>query len=294
MTLRSVGRPRPLLRLTPLVLLTLLAVPLAGCGASATPSGADASQAMQVMATVKRGDIVETIMARLQITVAKGAAKGVAAVPAASAAEVAKGQAVEMTFGAVRTAQAAPGALPSGSPYPVPSGSSVPVPESSQGAVAGQGLGQGGFSGKAAKGIVASVARNDDGSATVTIAIAKLPAGITVKAIGFARISARTLAKNVLILPTVAIKGSGDKATVQVIINGKTTARKVVVGKQNQMMSEIVSGLSEGDNVVYTRTFRGFPSPGRSGFPQGRPSGMPFGGQQGYPPDGTQSGTSGR
>jgi hypothetical protein len=294
MTLRSVRRQRPLPRLMPLVLLALLAVPLAGCGgASGTSSGTSTGQSMQVMATVKRGDIVETVMARLQVAVAKGAAKAVATVPAASAAKVAKGQAVDVTFGTVR-AQGSPGAAPSGSPYPVPNGSAVPVPESSQGAIAnGQGFGQGGFGGKAAKGIVASVARNDDGSAAVTIAIAKLPAGVTAKSVGFAQISAGTLAKNVLILPTVAIKGSGDNATVQVIVNGKTTERKVVVGKQSQMMSEIVSGLSEGDNVVYTRTFRGFPNPGQSGFPQGRPSGMPYGGQQGYPPGGTQSGTSG-
>ena len=50
---------------------------------------------------------------------------------------------------------------------------------------------------------------------------------------------------------------SGAGTTVQVVVGGQTTPRKVVVGKQTQTESEIVSGLSAGDNVVYEHTMRG-------------------------------------
>ena len=87
------------------------------------------------------------------------------------------------------------------------------------------------------------------------------------------------LASNVLIIPTAAIKGSGANATVQLLVNGKTSTQSVVVGQQTQTESEITSGLSAGQNVVYTRTFTGrFPGSranGQSGG-QGLP---PFGGQ---------------
>lgn len=290
MTLHSFRRPSPLSRFALLLFLSLLTVvPLAGCGSSTTTaSGGTASQSVQVMATVTRGDIVDTVMARVQLTITKGSAKGVAKVAAASAGNVAKGQAVELTFGGQRAGQAPSGAARSGSPYPMPSGTSMPVPGGSPGA---SGFGQG-FGGKAAKGVVSSVKTNSDGSATVTIAIAKLPSGVTAKSVGLAQIAAKVLAKNVLVLPAVAIKGSGGNATVQVVVNGKTTTRKIVVGKQTQMLSEIVSGLSEGDNVVYTRTFRGrFPGAGGNGYQgqggqQGMPQGMPQGAPSGMPPGG--------
>ena len=56
-------------------------------------------------------------------------------------------------------------------------------------------------------------------------------------------------------------------------------------------MTEIVSGLNEGENVVYSQAFRGFPGGGgQSGmpFPQGGQSGAPFP-QQGGQSGGSQS-----
>ena len=102
-----------------------------------------------------------------------------------------------------------------------------------------------------------------------------------------ARLSSQVLAKDVLLLPREAISGSGSNATVQVLVNGKTEKRHVVVGKQTQAQAEITSGVNEGDNVIYTRTFRGFgsPRPGASGYPQGAPTGAPPGGAPtGAPP----------
>ena len=48
--------------------------------------------------------------------------------------------------------------------------------------------------------------------------------------------------------------------------NGKTSTQSVVVGQQTQTEAEITSGLSAGQNIVYTRTFTGrFPGPRANG-----------------------------
>ena len=81
------------------------------------------------------------------------------------------------------------------------------------------------------------------------------------------------LASNVILIPTAAIKGSGSSATVQVVARGKTETRTISVGQRSGAQTEVVSGLNEGENVVYQQSFRG--SPGRNGgFP--RQSGAPF------------------
>ena len=102
-----------------------------------------------------------------------------------------------------------------------------------------------------------------------------------------ASINAGVLARNVLIVPTAAIKGSGSNTTVQVIVGGKTTTRKVVVGKQTQTESEIVSGLSAGDNVVYERTMRG----GFAGAGGAQQQGRAAPAQGGSQPNGVGGGT---
>ena len=271
-----------------LLILSLLGVVAiaAGCGGSngATPNAQASGQQMQVMATVTRGDLVETAAASLQLTKnATGGAAGVGRVMAgAVVGTVAQGQPVTVYFLAFR-----PGARPGSSPYPTPS------PGQTFGPGAG---GQGGFgpgggfdngqfmrNAKHATGTIASVQKNSDGSLTIHVTIAKLPAGAKAASFAMARLSSQVLAKNVLLLPTEAISGSGSNATVQVLVNGKTEQRHVVVGKQTRAQAEIVSGLNEGDNVIYTRTFRGFggfgsPRPGAGGYPQGAfPSGAPPG-----------------
>jgi len=55
---------------------------------------------------------------------------------------------------------------------------------------------------------------------------------------------------NVLLVPVEAVYGSGDKATVQVVVNGKPELRQVVAGLSNDTYTEIVKGLSEGETVV--------------------------------------------
>jgi len=171
---------------------------------------------------------------------------------------------------------------------PQPPGSGAPFPQGGQGGFPG---GQGGFPGGqrgGAAGTVTAVTTNSDGSAAATISVDKLPSGAKNGSSGFARIEVKVLASNVVLIPTAAVKGSGSSATVQVSANGTTETRTVTAGHQSGGMTEIVSGLNEGENVVYSQAFRGFPGRGQSGapFPQGGQSGMPF------PQQGGQSGGS--
>ena len=245
---------------------------------------------MQVMATVTRGDLVETSIASLQLTKnATGGATGVGQVRSSSSVAVTQGQSVVVYF------IQRPAGTGQGSGYPSPgagqgSGSGqYPSPSAGQGSGQPGGLFQGGAgnfaNAKHATATIDSVQKNSDGSLKIKVTIAKLPSGVKATAFAMARLSSQVLAKGVLLLPREAISGSGSSATVQVLVNGKTEKRHVVVGKQTQAQAEITSGVNEGDNVIYTRTLRSFggfgsPRPGRSGFPQGGtpPSGAPPGG----------------
>jgi len=233
------------------------------------------------MVTVKRGNLLATLTGKLTLTVAAGKATGSATFTGDGASQVAAGQTVTLVFmgqggGGQGSAQgsARPSAAPSAQGQgtgsgSVPSGGAPSGGPSSMPGTGTQGAAPGGFSGKTAKGTVSSVQHSSDSSATVQITIAKLPTGVTAKSVGMATIDAGVLARNVLIISTAAIKGSGGNATVRVVAGGQTTTKKVVVGKQNQTESEIVSGLSAGDNVVYERTMGGF-SGAAGGQPQGQ------------------------
>ena len=64
--------------------------------------------------------------------------------------------------------------------------------------------------------------------------------------------------------------------------NGKTETRTISVGRQSGAQTEVVSGLNEGENVVYTQAFRGFPGGGgQSGMPFPQQSGQANGDQAG-------------
>jgi macrolide-specific efflux system membrane fusion protein len=265
---------------------------IAACGGSSqaaaasgsTPKSTSSSVPIQVMATVTRGNLVDTIAASVKLTMANGAATGVAQVTGQSAAQVASGQSVALSFinpssfhlptGGGQSGSSGTGSS-SGSSAAPSTGNGQTFPPSGGQGFFGQGNGSGAasaFRGKTAQGTVTSVAHNSNGSVTATIKIAKLPAGVTAKYVGIARINAGVLATNVLIVPTAAIKGSGSNATVEVLTNGTTSTRKVVVGKQTQAESEIVSGLAVGDNLIYMRTFqrgRGFRGGFGGGFGQG-------------------------
>ena len=147
----------------------------------------------------------------------------------------------------------------------------------------GGGFGGNAFGGRGTSGTVTKVTTNADGSATVTVTLSKKPANASAASTGFASIQTKVLAADVLIIPTAAIKGSGSSATVQVLSSGKTSTVSVEVGQQSGGESEIVSGLSEGQNVVYTRSFRRGAFPGNGNGPAPGQSGAPFppGGQSG-------------
>jgi hypothetical protein len=275
------------------LVLAALAAALAGCGSksSNTPAAGATPTAIQVMATATRGNLTQSTMGTAKVTKSGGKLLVVATIDAQSASSVVEGQAATVFF--LRGGGGFPQAGQSGMPQPQGSGmpqgapSGMPQPQGS-GAPFPQG-GQGGFPGGqrgGTAGTVTAVTTNSDGSAAATISVDKLPSGAKNGSSGFARIEVKVLASNVVLIPTAAVKGSGSSATVQVSANGTTETRTVTAGQQSDGMTEIVSGLNEGENVVYSQAFRGFPGGGQSGapFPQGGPSGMPFpqqGGQSG-------------
>ena len=212
-----------------------------------------------------------------KVTKSGGKLVVVATVDAQNASSVAEGQTAMVFF--LRGGGSFPQAGQSGVPQPqgsgmpqggaerrsVPTGraSGAPFPQGGQGG--GQGGfpgGQGGFPGGqrgGTAGTVTAVTTNADGSAAATISVDKLPSGVKADSTGFARIEVKVLASNVILIPTAAVKGSGSSATVQVSANGTTETRTVTAGQQSGGMTEIVSGLNEGENVVYSQAFRGFP-----------------------------------
>jgi hypothetical protein len=281
---------------------------LAACGGSssaATPGGtanAATGRTAQVLATVRRGNLVDSVAGRLQLSSVKSKVnvKAVVQVNGSSAAQVAVGQPVTVVF--LKLPAGAGRYLGSGSPRPFAGQSGRPSPAQSGAPGGGSGYGSGGqgffgqggqggagaFGGKTAQGTVTAVAAGSNGSVSATVTIAKLPTGVTAKYTGIAQIQVKVVASNVLIIPTAAIKGSGSSATVQLLAAGKTSTQSVVVGQQVAGESEITSGLSVGQNVVYTRRFSGrFPG---GGFRSGQSGGQgfqPAGGQS----SGTTSGT---
>jgi macrolide-specific efflux system membrane fusion protein len=281
----------------------------AGCGGSSKAATASGSgRSVQVLATVRRGNLVDSVAGRLQLTSAgsKAAVKGTVQVMGQNGSQVAAGQSVTVVF-VQRPSGAGQGGSgqgygsgQSGAPSARPSG--IPSGGSGSGyGYGGQGLlgqggqgGQGAFRGKIAEGTVTSVSAGSNGSVTAMVTIAKLPSGVTAKYMGIAQIEVKVLASDVLLVPTAAVKGSGSSATVQLLASGKTSTQSVVVGQQAGGESEITSGLSEGQNVVYMRTFTGrFPGGFRNGQSPFGQGGAQSGGstQNGTQSNGAASGT---
>jgi len=296
--------------LAALLVLTGVTVLVAACGGSSQAATNTTGRSVQVLATVRRGDLVESAVGRLQLTSTKGEATGLVQVTGQSASQVAAGQAVTLVF-IQRPAGAGQGSFGQGGQTGSGQGQGAPSGFPSSAAGGGQGAavqgfsgggsgffggggqtGRGAFGGKTAQGTVTSVKPGSNGSVSATVAIAKLPAGVTAKYMGIAQIQVKVLASNVLIIPTAAIKGSGGNATVQLLSGGKTATQKVVVGRHDQFESEIVSGLSQGQSVVYTRTFTGrFPgSRSGQGFQGGGQSGAPGFFQNGGQSNGSTNG----
>jgi membrane fusion protein, macrolide-specific efflux system len=244
------------------------------------------------MATATRGDLTQSLMGVAKVTKSGGKLVAVATIDAQNAASVAEGQSATVFFmrggslpqaGQSGTPQAGGSGMPEsqGSGLPQAGGSGMPAPQGgASGAPFSQG-GQGGITGGAGErggtaGTVTAVRMNADGTASATISLDKLPSGAKAGSSGFARIAVKVLASDVILVPTAAVKGSGSSATVQVSANGTTETRTVTAGQQSGGMTEVTSGLSEGENVVYSQSFRGFPGGGgQSGMP------APQGGQSG-------------
>jgi len=106
---------------------------------------------------------------------------------------------------------------------------------------------------------------------------------------------------NALLVPIQAVKSKGGKYTVSVKSGNETKEVEVEVGLQNSSSVEIVSGLKQGDIVVYTQATQSNKSsqgnsgkgemPGSGEMPsgfggQGMPSGGGPGGGQGMPSGG--------
>ena len=289
--------------------LTALAGLAAGCGASGsdTPAAAVTPTAIQVLAKATRGDLTQSVMGAAKVQKTGGKTVVVATIDAQNAASVAAGQsATVLFFSGSQGGMPQPGAsgMPqagaSGMPVPqggqggmpAPQGSGMPVPQGASGMPVPQGgqngMPQGGFPGGPGQGdrggtagTVTDVTTNADGTAAATISVGELPKNVTMKSTGFARIEVKVLASDVVLIPTAAIEGSGSAATVQVVANGKTETRTVTMGRQSGAQTEIVSGLNEGENVVYMQAFRGFPGGGRqSGMPVPQQGDQPGGASQ--------------
>ena len=256
---------------------------LAGaCGGASTGSqnaaalpGQVVPTAMQVLTKVTRGDLTQSVAAPVKVKSLGGKTIVVATVPAQSASSVKAGQtATVMLFAAGQGGFPRAGQsgmpVPQGSGMPQPGASGMPQPGQSGMPIPAGGFPGGDLGGRGTPGTVTAVKSNTDGTASATIRLDKAPADVTADSAGFASIQTTVLAANVIVIPTAAIKGSGGSATVQVLVNGKTEDRTVQVGRQSGSQSEIVSGLTEGENIVW---YRSFPGAGAFGNGQGQAGG---------------------
>jgi hypothetical protein len=82
-------------------------------------------------------------------------------------------------------------------------------------------------------------------------------------------------------LPNTAITGAGSLSTVNVLKHGKTVATPVVVGLKGDSRTQIVSGLSAGQQVVVTMALPSLGSSSSSGTGAGGSSGT-LGGARGF------------
>ena len=238
-----------------------LAVAAAACGSSSSQGGAAqpgqngqvAPTAMQVLTKVTRGDLTQSVMAPVKVKSLGDATVVVATVPAESASAVVKGESARVVLFTGQQGnfpQPGQSGMPQGPP---PSG----MPQPGQGGMQGGGFPGGDLADRGTPGTVTAVLANADGTASATIRLDETPSDATADANGFAAIATQVLASDVIVIPTAAIKGSGSSATVEVMADGTTETRTVQVGQQSGSQSEIVSGLTEGENIVWYRSFPG-------------------------------------
>lgn len=103
-------------------------------------------------------------------------------------------------------------------------------------------------------GTVTSVAVMASGSSAVpsypvTIGVTGTPAGLFAGANATVAIVVKQLS-DVLAIPTAAVHYTSGKATVDEMVGGKQTSRPVQLGETSNGMVQVLSGLSEGDQVM--------------------------------------------
>jgi len=77
-------------------------------------------------------------------------------------------------------------------------------------------------------------------------------------------------AKNALVIPTAALPNSGGSGqqTIQVLdATGYPKPRQVVIGLNNRVQAQVLSGLKEGEKVVLGESSDAEKSSGRAGRP---------------------------
>lgn len=130
----------------------------------------------------------------------------------------------------------------------------------------------------------------------VTVAVTGNPSGLFAGATAAVNIVVKEVA-DALVVPTGAITTADGKTVVTKVQDGQQVTTAVTIGMVQGTLTQIVTGLAEGDQVQVTRSagpnVQGGSQPtrtrGSSGFPGGGagqpPNGMPGGGQ-GAPPAG--------
>jgi membrane fusion protein, macrolide-specific efflux system len=113
----------------------------------------------------------------------------------------------------------------------------------------------------------------------VTIELQDVPRAVRVGQTVVAEVTTGR-ARDVLLVPSSAVQTAGGQTTVTVISNGQQVSTPVEIGLEGDQFTEIVSGLSEGDEVVLATATDaggagGFPG---GGFPGGLGGGAPAGG----------------
>jgi HlyD family secretion protein len=83
----------------------------------------------------------------------------------------------------------------------------------------------------------------------VTVRAGKLPAGARAGMTGQASVTTASR-RNVVVVPSSAIGGSNAAPTVQVVVDGGTVTRPVVVGLVTTESTEILTGVQAGEQVV--------------------------------------------
>jgi hypothetical protein len=225
---------------------------------------------------VQRGDVVETAFGRLELADATAKPKATVRLTGDAASKVAAGQTLTAMIGGPGQGAGQPSGMPSAAPTGGAGNGGQPSPPSQGG---GQGMPGGGLAGAGGvDGTVLSVETGTDGSVTAVVRLDSLPKGAQAGDQGMAVIQIDVLAEDVLVVPTQAIKKSGDTSTVTLISGGNSEQREVETGAAGTATTEIVSGLDEGDSVVYEVKFSGMPG-GQNGAS----------GATGSPPPGVQT-----